>query len=149
MLYAPVGVMKPQRVQGAFVSEAEVQKVVDFIKGIFPMPQYDESAINGIEEAAARCGQKKGRGASGDASDGPVATDDPMLKQALELAVETGKISTSLIQRRLSLGYGRAAKLIDTMEARGYVSAPDGQRPRDVLITRQQYQELVLQNEFD
>lgn len=149
MLYAPVGVMKPQRVQGAFVSEAEVQKVVDFIKGIFPMPQYDESAINGIEEAAARCGQKKGRGASGDASDGPVATDDPMLKQAIELAVETGKISTSLIQRRLSLGYGRAAKLIDTMEARGYVSAPDGQRPRDVLITRQQYQELVLQNEFD
>lgn len=149
MLYAPVGVMKPQRVQGAFVSEAEVQKVVDFIKGIFPMPQYDEAAINGIEEAAAKCGQKKGRGASGDASDGPVATDDPMLKQALELAVETGKISTSLIQRRLSLGYGRAAKLIDTMEARGYVSAPDGQRPRDVLITRQQYQELVLQNEFD
>ncbi len=149
MLYAPVGVMKPQRVQGAFVSEAEVQKVVDFIKGIFPMPQYDEAAINGIEEAAAKCGQKKGRGSSGDASDGPVATDDPMLKQALELAVESGKISTSLIQRRLSLGYGRAAKLIDTMEARGYVSAPDGQRPRDVLITRQQYQELVLQNEFD
>ncbi len=149
MLYAPVGVMKPQRVQGAFVSETEVQKVVDFIKGIFPMPQYDESAINGIEEAAARCGQKKGRGGSADTAEAPVATDDPMLKQALELAVETGKISTSLIQRRLSLGYGRAAKLIDTMEARGYVSAPDGQRPRDVLITRQQYQELVLQNEFD
>ena len=149
MLYSPVGVMKPQRVQGAFVSEAEVQKVVDFIKGIFPLPQYDESAMNGIEEAAARCGQKKGRGASGDAAEAPVATDDPMLKQALELAVETGKISTSLIQRRLSLGYGRAAKLIDTMEARGFVSAPDGQKPRDVLITRQQYQELVLQNEFD
>ncbi len=147
MLYAPVGVMKPQRVQGAFVSEAEVQKIVDFIKGIFPMPQYDESAMSGIEEAAARCGQKKGRG--GDSAEAPVATDDPMLRQALELAVETGKISTSLIQRRLSLGYGRAAKLIDTMEARGYVSAPDGQRPRDVLITRQQYQELVLANEFD
>ncbi len=147
MLYSPVGVLKPQRVQGAFVSEAEVQKVVDFIKGIFPMPQYDESAMSGIEEAAARCGQKKGRG--GDAAEAPVATDDPMLRQALELAVETGKISTSLIQRRLSLGYGRAAKLIDTMEARGFVSAPDGQRPRDVLITRQQYQELVLANEFD
>ncbi len=148
MLYSPVGVMKPQRVQGAFVSEAEVQKVVDFIKGIFPMPQYDEDAMNGIEEAAARCGQKKGRGGDA-ASETPVATDDPMLKQALELAVETGKISTSLIQRRLSLGYGRAAKLIDTMEARGFVSAPDGQRPRDVLITRQQYQELVLSNEFE
>ncbi len=148
MLYTPVGMLKPLRVQGAFVSEAEVQKIIDFLKGICPNPQYDADAIDGIEEAAARCAQGKGRGSSGD-GEAPVATDDPMLKQALELAVETGKISTSLIQRRLSLGYGRAAKLIDTMEARGFVSAPDGQRPRQVLITRQQFQELVLRDELD
>ncbi len=147
MLYTPVGMLKPQRVQGAFVSEAEVQKVIDFLKGICPNPQYDTDAIDGIEAAAARCGQGKGRGNDG-GGEAPVATDDPMLKQALELAVETGKISTSLIQRRLSLGYGRAAKLIDTMEVRGFVSAPDGQRPRDVLITRQQFQELVLHDEL-
>ena len=67
-----------------------------------------------------------------------------MLDAAIELAVESGKISTSLIQRRLSLGYGRAAKLIDRMEALGYVSPPDGQRPRDVLITRQQYLEMKM-----
>ena len=151
MLYAPVGVMKPQRVQGAFVSDAEVEAVTDFLKGICPSPHYDESAIDGIEEAARQCGNgKKGRSSSSDDGDDDGGMgDDPMIRQALELAVDSGKISTSLIQRRLSLGYGRAAKLIDRMEALGYVSAPDGQRPREVLITRQQFQELVLKDEFN
>ena len=72
-----------------------------------------------------------------------------MLRQALEVAVESGKISTSLIQRRLSLGYGRAAKLIDRMEQLGYVSPPDGQRPRKVLITKQEFMELVLSHEVE
>ena len=72
-----------------------------------------------------------------------------MLRQALEVAVESGKISTSLIQRRLSLGYGRAAKLIDRMEQLGYVSPPDGQKPRKVLITRQEFMELVLSHEVE
>ena len=70
-----------------------------------------------------------------------------MLRSALELAVESGKISTSLIQRRLSLGYGRAAKLIDRMERLGYVSAPDGQKPREVLISKEQFMEMVLRDE--
>ena len=78
-------------------------------------------------------------------SDGDDGEDtDPMLDSAIELAVESGKISTSLIQRRLSLGYGRAAKLIDVMERRGIVSAPDGQKPRAVLITREQYLEMKM-----
>lgn len=144
MLYAPVGALKPIRVQGAFVSEAEVEKVIDFLKGIYPTPLYDDSAMDGIEEAAERCAQgKKGRGVRG-ADDDDGIFDDPMLDAAVELAIESGKISTSLIQRRLSLGYGRAAKLIDRMEALGYVSPPDGQRPRDVLITRQQYLEMKM-----
>ena len=67
-----------------------------------------------------------------------------MLRAAIELALESDKISTSLIQRRLSLGYGRAAKLIDEMEKRGYVSAPEGQKPRRILITREQYMEMVI-----
>lgn len=70
-----------------------------------------------------------------------------MLKSAIELAVENGKISTSLIQRRLSLGYGRAAKLIDRMQEMGVVSAPDGQKPRTVLISKQQFMEMVINNE--
>ena len=94
------------------------------------------------------CGApKKGGGAvsAGDAS----GEDDPMLRQALELAVNSGKISTSLIQRRLSLGYGRAAKLIDKMEQMGYVSPPEGQKPRDVLITKEQFMEMVLKEDGD
>ena len=75
------------------------------------------------------------------------ADEDPMLRSALELAVNSGKISTSLIQRRLSLGYGRAAKLIDRMEQLGYVSPPEGQKPREVLISKEQFMEMVLKNE--
>jgi len=70
-----------------------------------------------------------------------------MLRAALELAVESQKISTSLIQRRLSLGYGRAAKLIDRMEQLGYVSAPDGQKPREVLISKEQFMEMVMRDD--
>ena len=70
-----------------------------------------------------------------------------MLEQAVELAIDSGKISTSLIQRRLSLGYGRAAKLIDRMEQLGYVSAPDGQKPRDVLISKREYQEMKMKDD--
>ena len=101
-----------------------------------------------IEKEALRCGTtgKKGGGAqiSGDIGDDGA---DPMLKSAIELAVENGKISTSLIQRRLSLGYGRAAKLIDRMQEMGVVSAPDGQKPRTVLISKQQFMEMVINNE--
>ncbi len=153
MLFAPIGSTKPQRVQGAFVSDSEVEAVTDFLKGTCPTPHYDEAAIDGIEEAARQCGNKKGRGgaASSDDDEGKDAVfgDDPMFRQALELAVDSGKISTSLIQRRLSLGYGRAAKLIDRMEALGYVGPQDASRPREVLLTRQQFQELVLRSESD
>ena len=100
-----------------------------------------------IEKEAQRCGVgKKGRAAiDGESVDEPNA--DPMLKAAIELAVESGKISTSLIQRRLSLGYGRAAKLIDKMEQMNIVSAPEGQKPRTVLISKQQYMEMMLNRE--
>ena len=72
--------------------------------------------------------------------------EDPKLDSAIKLAVESGKISTSLIQRKLSLGYGRAAKLIDVMERRGIVGKPEGQKPRSVLITREQYLEMQMKN---
>ena len=70
-----------------------------------------------------------------------------MLKPAIEVALDAGKISTSLIQRKLKLGYGRAAKLIDRMEQLGYVSAPNGPHPREVLITRSQWQEIGMRDD--
>ncbi len=148
MLYSPVGAPKPQRVQGAFVSEEEIGGIISFIKKNAGHAAYSDDVMESIEKEAAMCGQKKGKATvEGEDFDGDGSPDDPMLKNAVELAVETGKISTSLIQRRLSLGYGRAAKLIDRMEQMGYVSAPEGQKPRRVLITKEQYMELVLKQE--
>lgn len=142
MLYAPVGAPKPIRVQGAYVSENEIETIITYIKKHYGTSEYNADVINSIEREAARCGQSK-RGAA--AAMGDETEDaDPMLKPAIELAVESGKISTSLIQRRLQLGYGRAAKLIDRMEQMGVVSPPDGQRARTVLISRQQFMEMVL-----
>ena len=148
MLYSPVGAPKPQRVQGAFVSEEEIDGIITFIKKNAGHAAYSDDVMESIEKEAAMCGQKKGKApVEAEDFDGDGSPDDPMLRNAVELAVETGKISTSLIQRRLSLGYGRAAKLIDRMEQMGYVSAPEGQKPRRVLITKEQYMELVLKQE--
>ena len=109
--------------------------------------EYASDVIEQIEKEAAKCGMgKKGAGGASASADAD-GEDDPMLRSALELAVNSGKISTSLIQRKLSLGYGRAAKLIDRMEQLGYVSPPEGQKPRDVLITKEQFMEMVLKRE--
>ncbi len=144
MLYNPVGAMKPLRVQGSYVSEVDVEKIVEYIKAHCGAPQYSQEVIEQIEREAARCAAGK-KGALQSLDGGEVSQDeDPMFRSALELAVESGSISTSLIQRRLSLGYGRAAKLIDRMEQLGYVSAPEGQKPRRVLLSKQDYLELSM-----
>ena len=148
MLYSPVGAAKPIRVQGAFVSDKEVDEVVSFIKAqnISNENSKGDEIMKEIEAAAAMCGSKKGSGGvtEGGASDGD---GDPLIRQALDVAFESGKISTSLLQRRLSIGYGRAAKIIDRLEELGYVSAPEGQKPRQLLITKQEYMEMVLRDE--
>ena len=97
-----------------------------------------------IEREAQTIGNTGKKGGGEAAED---AGSDPKLRDALEIATESGKISTSLLQRRLSIGYGRAAKIIDIMEARGFVSAPDGQKPREVLISKTQYREMVVNND--
>ena len=143
MLYNPVGSSKPIRVQGAFVSEKEVDAVVSYIKktNAADGAEYSDDVMKQIEAEAAMCGVKKGGGGAAAASAGGDESD-PLMDQALEVAFESGKISTSLLQRRLSVGYGRAAKIIDKMEQLGYVSAPDGQKPRELRITKQEYMEL-------
>ena len=145
MLYAPVGFSKPARVQGSFVSESEIEKIIDFIKTTSGVSSYDSFVIESIEKEAAKCGEGRG-GHAGDEDDGEEG-GDPLFRAAVELAIESGKISTSLLQRRLSIGYGRAAKLIDKMEQKGIVSAPEGQKPRSVLISRQDYMEMAFKQE--
>ncbi len=153
MLYAPVQEMKALRLQGAFVSDDEVERVVEFIKDQCEA-SFDADIIEEIEEQAALCGEKKKKGGFGSSSSSDTSSDsgelDSKFFEAVELAVDERKISTSLIQRKLSLGYGRAAKIIDEMEKRGIVSAPDGQKPRTVLISQQDYYEMrIRQNMAD
>ena len=143
MLYAPVGFAKPARVQGAFVTDVEIEKVVNFIKETSGVSSYDARVIESIEKEALKCGE--GKNAGGD--DGDDEGGDPLFRSAVELAIESGKISTSLLQRRLSVGYGRAAKLIDKMQQKGIVSPPDGSKPRTVLISRQDFLESAFKNE--
>lgn len=150
MLFAPVGAMKPIRVQGAFVGDMEVENIVEFIKQHNSEAHYDDEFIRRIEEEAAKCGNKKGGGSSSAANIEDVDEGaDPKLRDAIELAIETGKISTSLMQRRLEIGYGRAAKILDQMEQLGYISAPDGNKPRRVLITKEQFMEKVINDDVE
>lgn len=147
MLVAPVGLSKPVRLQGPFVSDEEVEAVTTFIKDNAPDVSYDSEVIEKIEQEAELCGSKGKKGGGASIEDEGSEELDPMLEAAIELAVESGKISTSLIQRRLSLGYGRAAKLIDRMEKMGIVSPPDGQKPRTVLLTASQWAEQKMSGE--
>ena len=145
MLYYPVGLSKPMRAQGAFVSEDEVERITAFVKESAGETAYDDNVMAEIEREAQAMGasSKKGGGDDVMADEG----GDAKLRDAVELATDVGKISTSLLQRKLSIGYGRAAKIIDIMEARGFVSAPDGQKPREVLITKTQFREMVVNND--
>lgn len=146
MLFAPVGSNKPIRVQGSFVSDSEVDAVVEFIKRQSGEVDYDQSVVDSIEKEAERCGtgKKGGAGAAEDAGE-----DDPRLLEALELVVDAGKASTSLLQRRMSIGYGKAAKMIDQMESHGWVGPPEGSKPRELRITKQQYMEMALNHKDD
>jgi len=149
MLFAPVGATKPMRAQGAFVSDSEVERVVTFIKEHNEKAHYDEEFTNQIEIEAAKCaaGKKKGgEQLSLDDFDGLGGNDgeDAKFWDAVEVAINEGKVSTSMFQRRLKLGYGRAAKIIDQMEEMGIVGPADGNKPRKLLITKQDYMEMRM-----
>ena len=148
MLFAPVGASKPLRVQGAFVHENEIERIVSFIKENNGEARYNADFVNRIEVEAAKCGMGKKGSAAAEADMPPVEGGDTKFSEAVKLAIETGKISTSLMQRRLGVGYGRAAKIIDTMEEMGYVSAPDGNKPRQVLITMDEYMRHMVDGDL-
>lgn len=133
MLYQPVGQPKATRIQGCYVSDEEVARVVAYLKK-YAVAQYNEQFMREIEENAVK---EKGAAASGDGA-------DPMLDEAIAVVVEAGNASTSMLQRRLKLGYARAARIIDEMEQMGIVGPPEGSKPRTVNMTRQQWQEMML-----
>ena len=146
MLYAPVGVNKPMRCQGTFVSESEVERVVTFIKENNEPVEYDEEFIKNIAVEAARCGvnKKKGEQVSIDDFDGLESGqnlwgEEPKFWEALDVIVSKEKIGTSALQRAIKLGYGRAAGIIDRMEEYGFVGPDPGNKTgRDVRITHEQ-----------
>ena len=141
MLFMPVGRPKPCRVQGCFVSNREVESVVAFLKQADKTEaDYDQSIIDEIERQAAAAGKSAAKGGD-DGADGDGDWDE-MLPQAIEAVVEAGMASTSMLQRRLRLGYARAGRVIDQLEKKGIIGPYEGSKPRQVLITRQQWLEM-------
>lgn len=143
MLYDPIGAPKPLRVQGCFVADKEVERVVEAIKASNSC-EYDNEIVKKIEQSVAaqeKGGSKlNGNGQTQASEDG----DDEMFLKAVEVVVESGQASTSMLQRRIGLGYARAARLIDIMEQRGIVGPYQGSKPRNVLMTKDQFLEMKL-----
>ena len=140
MLFMPVGRPKPCRVQGCFVSNREVESVVEFLKSADRSEtDYDQSILDEIDRQAAAAGKTAAKGDDDEGEDGDW---DDMLPQAIEAVVEAGMASTSMLQRRLRLGYARAGRIIDQLEQKGIIGPYEGSKPRQVLITRQQWLEM-------
>ena len=143
MLYAPLGEGKPRRVQGCFISAEEIDRVVGFVKEN-GTAQYDESVISKIEENVAEK-ERGGKGAPAGAAPEPAADEgDELLPAAVDVVMETGQASVSMLQRRLKLGYSRAARIVDEMEMRGIVGPFEGSKPRQLLITREKWEEIKM-----
>ena len=152
MLYLVPGMSEPERVQSAYVSDKEVEDIMAFLKSQSSGSNYDAEVLEEINRQAQRCskdGDDSDRDdrSSGDSGEGYL--NDKQFLDAVEVAVNTGKISTSLLQRKISIGFGKAAKFIDIMEDMGVVSGPNGQKPRDVLMTPDEWHEKLARTELD
>ncbi|MCD2345957.1 DNA translocase FtsK [Clostridium guangxiense] len=122
MLFNPVGESKPLRIQGAFISEEEVERIVGFIKNQVGKSEYKEEIMEEINNTVENSN----------------SNDDELLNEALKVVLENNQASTSLIQRKLRIGYNRAARIIEQMEEKGYISQRDGSKPRNILITKEE-----------
>ena len=138
MLYAPIGTGKPQRVQGCFVTDGEVEAVATFVKENYKA-NYDAGVMDEIEKTAIQTG-KKGSPASEPEANAEETAGDEMLPAAVDVILETGQASVSMLQRRLKLGYARAARIVDEMEEKGIVGPFQGSKPRSILITKEQWE---------
>lgn len=135
MLFYPAGAPKPTRIQGAFVSDKEVEKIVDFVKNNGEAT-YNDEILRQIENANSTDKEID----SQDEDD----NTDPLLMDAIDVVVETGQASTSFIQRRFKVGYARAGRIIDQMEERGIISGFQGSKPREVLMSKERWEELKM-----
>ena len=141
MLYAPLGQGKPKRVQGCFITDAEVQSVVDYIKKN-DSAQYSAEIQEDIERRAVQGGKGSPAAASAAMDEPEADAGDEMMPAAVEVLLETGQASVSMLQRRLKLGYARAARIMDELEEKGIVGPFEGSKPRQMLITREQWQAM-------
>ena len=143
MLYAPLGAGKPTRVQGCFISPEEIEQVVEFVKQSGEV-HYSDEVIAKIEESIQEKEKSSAKGGPAAAADSGDEEGDELLPAAVDVVLETGQASVSMLQRRLKLGYSRAARLVDQMEERGIVGPFEGSKPRQLLITRAQWQEMQM-----
>ena len=142
MLYNPIGASKPIRVQGCFISDEEIEELCDFIKNQGES-EYDENIQKEIEAKAV---QEKKSPFEGDEED---SNFDPLFEKAAEIVMETGTASTSFLQRKLSVGYARGAKIIDQLQEYGVIGPPEGSKPRQVLMNKQMWLEKRAYDEGD
>ena len=138
MLYYPTGAAKPTRIQGAFVSDEEVEKIVSFVK-TNGEATYNEDILDSIEKSG-----KTDKEIQDTNSKDPDDNTDEHLMEAIDLVVETGQASTSFIQRKFNVGYARAGRIIDQMEERGIISGYQGSKPRQVLMSKERWEELKM-----
>jgi len=151
MLYAPIGCGKPKRVQGCFVSDPEVEAVTTYVKSNF-ITEYDQEVMKEIDKKAEQTGNSKAA-ASEPEPNADEMYQDEMLPAAVDVILETKQASVSMLQRRLKLGYARAARIVDEMEEKGIVGPFQGSKPREILITHEQWEAMrsggATQMEFD
>ena len=137
MLFSPIGTGKPQRVQGCFVTDGEVEAVANYVKQHY-VADYDQQVLEEIEKKAVQTGKKA---ATADPEPSAEELDgDELLPAAVDVILETGQASVSMLQRRLKLGYARAARIVDEMEEKGIVGPFQGSKPRSILITKEQWE---------
>ena len=139
MLYAPIGSGKPLRVQGCFVTDGEVEAVAEYVKDNYDA-DYNQDVLKDIEKKAQQTGTKKPASVSDPDPSEEELEGDEMLPAAVDVILETGQASVSMLQRRLKLGYARAARIVDEMEEKGIVGPFQGSKPRAILITKEQWE---------
>ena len=140
MLYAPLGEGKPTRVQGCFISNEEIEAVIARIKET-STAEYSEEILEHIEQQAEQVGNNKGGGSG---TNDPGDDEDELIEEAIEVIMDCRQAATTMLQRRLKLGYSRAARIIDQIEDRGIIGPSEGSKPRQILISREDWQEMKL-----
>jgi S-DNA-T family DNA segregation ATPase FtsK/SpoIIIE len=142
MLFSPIGTGKPVRVQGCYVSDEEVEAVATYVKDNY-MTEYDEGIMEEIDRKAAHTGNaSKGATAESAEANNEEMDGDEMLPAAVDVILETGQASVSMLQRRLKLGYARAARIVDEMEEKGIVGPFQGSKPRTIMVTKEQWEAM-------